>query len=155
MSLQRGNKREAIRLEKYIEVKEAIESEGYKIHTDAYINNMTMFDVTCNQGHHYETNWNRFQNGKRCRRCFELRVIKTANDINEELLTHGCELIGEYYGSEKPFKYKCVCGNPSKIRIGDFRRGVRCSRCAGDKIKEFNRNKRKQLIENFNQRINQ
>lgn len=71
-------------------------------------------------------NLRRFDNGKRCRKCYEEDAIKTANDINEELKKQGCQLVGEYYGSEKPFKYICKCGNPSHIRIGDFRRGVRC-----------------------------
>lgn len=140
---------EEYRIDKFINMKLKFEAEGYKIFTDVYINNKTMFETECNRGHKYDTNWNRFDSGKRCRKCFEEDVIKSAEAINKELELSGCKLIGEYHGSEKTFNYLCVCGNSSKIRIGDFRNGVRCSRCAGERIKESNRNKRKSLLDNF------
>lgn len=127
--------------------KRSLEQEGYTYDNRyKYKNNKSMIPVTCPNKHKFETNWNTWSSGKRCRRCFEDRVKKSRSEIQAELAAEGCELVGEYYGSEKPFKYICSCGNKSTIRIGDFRRGVRCSRCGGEKAKLTKRQKRVELL---------
>lgn len=135
--------------QRYQEFKSAVEKEGYVLHPGEYVNNQTMFYVTCPEDHTYQVNWNRWQCGKRCRACFEKRVRKSTEEIALELAAEGCELIGEYNGSLKPFKYKCVCGTLAYGRIKDFRNGVRCRFCAGAKVRETNRLKRLEKLKQF------
>lgn len=129
--------------------KTAVEAEGYVLHPGEYVNNQSKFDVTCPEDHTYPTTWNRWQSGQRCRECFEKRVRKSTEDIAAELAAEGCELIGEYNGSNKRFKYKCVCGTLAYGRIKDFRNGVRCKFCAGEKTRETNRLKRLEKLKQY------
>jgi len=42
----------------------------------------------------------------------------------------GCELLEiEYKNANTPMKYKCFCGNISKISFANFKRGQRCKKC--------------------------
>ena len=42
----------------------------------------------------------------------------------------GCELLEESYErSIYPLKYRCVCGNISRMDFGNFRKGRRCQKC--------------------------
>jgi len=44
----------------------------------------------------------------------------------------GCELLErEYKNTSTPMRYKCNCGNISKIRYSNFRNGQRCMKCNG------------------------
>jgi hypothetical protein len=125
-------------------------SEGYMYGDDfKYINSSTKIPVKCMNQHDWEVSWNTWTSGKRCRDCFIERTRKSNEEIKLELELEGCQLIGQYYGADKPFKYICSCGNKSTIRIGDFRRGVRCSRCVGDRTKESRRQKRMEELRLF------
>ena len=43
---------------------------------------------------------------------------------------HGCELLEtDYVNSSTLMKYKCNCGNESRIRWSDFKKGYRCKKC--------------------------
>jgi len=44
----------------------------------------------------------------------------------------GCELLEEKYKNNRiKMKYKCSCGNISKITFDNFKRGNRCRKCSG------------------------
>ena len=44
---------------------------------------------------------------------------------------HGCELLEkEYVNCKLKMKYRCSCGNISKIRFDDFKQGYRCNECS-------------------------
>lgn len=50
----------------------------------------------------------------------------------------GCELLEEEYKDNKTkMKYKCVCGNISKIVFGSFQQGRRCMKCGGTEKHTF------------------
>ncbi|WP_226035626.1 HNH endonuclease [Aquibacillus saliphilus] len=52
---------------------------------------------------------------------------------------NGCELIDKaYIDARTPMKYRCSCGNKSKIRFDDFRRGKRCRQCGSAKVGKSN-----------------
>jgi len=55
---------------------------------------------------------------------------------------NGCELLEKKYKKVKTkIKYKCSCGNVSKIRFSDFMRGRRCRKCGAEKnAKKFSFN---------------
>jgi len=43
----------------------------------------------------------------------------------------------EYNGNRIPIKYKCKCGNISKIKFYNFQQGKRCRKCSGSEKHTF------------------
>ncbi|KAA9007407.1 hypothetical protein F4V43_02660 [Paenibacillus spiritus] len=132
-----------------------LESEGYKVISNQgkvkYSTNKTEIKVLCPNNHEWEVNWNKWDSGKRCRFCFEERMRKSTEEIRQELAREGCELIGEYKGSNYSFEYNCSCGGRGRTRIKDFRNGTRCNRCRGERNREKMRELRLKKIEEFDQ----
>lgn len=136
------------------EFKEALTAEGYTW-DDAefkYINNITSIPVTCPRGHAYNVNWNGwFDLKNRCYDCWIEDSRLTQEQVMERLTSKGCELLSTYEGVDKPFKYRCECGNISRIRLRDFDAGVRCSRCGGEKARITLRKTRQEKLKNYSQ----
>lgn len=65
---------------KYDDVRDYIESFGYKLSSTEYINSYTKLDVECNKGHIYQTTWDNFKMGSRCAIC----AIKSKGEIHIE-----------------------------------------------------------------------
>lgn len=126
-----------------------LEAEGYTLITKAYKNNATDMLCKCPRGHEWKFTRNGWTNGKRCRHCWIEDSRLTQEQVAQRLSEAGCELLGEYMGCEKPFKYRCNCGNISTIRLHDWQKGVRCSRCAGERTKLTLREKRVAEMENY------
>lgn len=119
----------------YIKFKNSLEAEGYQILTDRYINNRIRVPVKCSRGHDWTISWCGWSNGERCRHCWiEDSRLSTAQ-VAERLASKGCELLGEYKGCDIPFKYRCECGHISYIRLHDWNKGHRCTRCGGEKAR--------------------
>lgn len=142
-------KRKELREKMMPVIVEKMEAEDYKLLTKMYTNNATHMVCECPRGHEWTFTWNGWTNGKRCRHCWIEDSRLTHSQVALRLSEDGCELLSPYEGCEKPFKYKCNCGNVSKIRLHCWQKGVRCSRCAGRKIKETLREKRRKEIEEF------
>ena len=53
----------------YDYVKSQIESEGFKLLSDEYINAQSPLKLRCPEGHEFMSNWNNFQCGHRCPVC--------------------------------------------------------------------------------------
>jgi predicted Zn-ribbon and HTH transcriptional regulator len=74
----------------YEEIKEYIESFGYKLLSDEYKNSRTKLLVECPNGHIWETKYNSFQQGSRCPICNvskgEQRIIDWLNKNNIEYI---------------------------------------------------------------------
>ena len=140
-------KRKELREKMYPVVQQGLTKEGYTLLTRLYTNNATHMFCVCPRGHEWKFTWNGWTNGKRCRHCWIEDSRLTQAQVAERLIEGGCELLSEYTGCEKPFKYRCSCGNISNIRLHDWNAGVRCSRCAGEKIRKTLRAKRVQEME--------
>lgn len=65
----------------------------------------------------------------------------TIDELRDIFIASGCELLQDYYETViVPVKYRCNCGNVSKISISSFKNGNRCKQCGYKKI-----NKKKKL----------
>ena len=53
----------------YEEIKEYIESFGYKLLSNEYKNNKAKLKIKCPKGHIFLLEWNKFQQGRRCSKC--------------------------------------------------------------------------------------
>jgi hypothetical protein len=85
----------------------------------------------CNCGEEGNTTWWSFQKGTRCGRCLGKRKKQySIDEVKKIFLNQNCELLQEHYeGVGVPLKYKCSCGNKSKITLGNFKKGSRCKQC--------------------------
>lgn len=59
----------------YEEIKQYIESFGYELLSDEYINSKEKIKIKCNNNHIYESSWNRFKSGRRCPYCSKNKNI--------------------------------------------------------------------------------
>jgi len=103
-----------------------------------YKNTNTSILYKCKCGNISRTNFNSFRKSKKCHRC----GVKEAGSqrrhsfkyVKNYFEANGCELLEkEYRGTHIPMKYKCICGNISKIRFSNFKQGQRCIKCAAKK----------------------
>ena len=81
-------------------------------------------------------NFNKFSSGRRCKKCGYKKVSESQkldfDTVKKYFEDNGCELLEqEYKNSNIPMKYKCNCGNISKICFGNFQQSQRCSKCGG------------------------
>ena len=106
-----------------------------------YINAITHMDYKCNCGIISQITFNGFQQGHRCKKC---GLIKSSanrrhefDDIYNFFKQQGCELLEtEYKNTHFLMKYRCNCGNISKICFNNFKNGRRCKKCGIKKISE-------------------
>jgi hypothetical protein len=104
---------------------------------DKYENARFSYNYKCSCGSLSKTNFNAFQNGRRCRKC---GTKKTADKQRHDLqyvknyfLSNGCEFLdNEYLNVDHPHNYICECKNVSKINFTSFQKGARCARCSGN-----------------------
>lgn len=138
----KSESREQHRARMYARFVSALQAEGYKIISGEYINNRTKVALVCPRGHSWVTSWNQFSSGKRCKVCWMEDSRLTQEQVERELAAEGCELLDEYKGMKSKFKYRCACNRISYIRLPDFRKGVRCPACGGEKRRKSLRLKR-------------
>ena len=55
----------------YVQVKEQIEKDGYKLLSKEYINNKTKLDIKCPLGHNFKMNYSKFRYGQKCPVCWQ------------------------------------------------------------------------------------
>lgn len=72
---------------KYDYVKEYIESYNYKLLSKEYINNKTKLKLNCPNNHLYETRFDLFIQGYRCKECHlnKLNINKSNLNLNKKL----------------------------------------------------------------------
>ena len=69
--------------------------------------------------------------GRRCKKCANKRKSHGYEYIKMKFKESGCHLLEkEYKNSNTKMKYKCVCGNVSKIKWSTFQQDGRCMKCA-------------------------
>ena len=125
----------------YEEVKNYIESFGYKLLSKEYKNNHTKIEVQCPKGHKYDVTFGNFRNGKRCRKC---AFKKLSNDrklsydyVKKYIESFNYELLEEtYIKSDIPMKMKCDKGHICYISWDNFKYGRRCKICKYEHLSE-------------------
>ena len=68
----------------YDEVKNNIESQGYKLLSDSYISNKHYLDLQCPKGHEYKVKYNHWITGARCPKCRESKGERSIYKLLEE-----------------------------------------------------------------------
>ena len=120
----------------YEEVEKMFLSNGCKLLEKEYINNRTPMSYKCSCGNVSKIRFGCFKQGGRCEKC----AHKRTTDITRYSFKYVCDffkknhcklLEKEYKNCDTKMKYKCNCGNLSKINFDSFKRGTRCLKCAG------------------------
>lgn len=124
------NKRHIIR-----EVKQYFKDNNCELLEKEYINNKILMKYRCSCENISKISFSNFKKGHRCNKC-GLKKLSEGNkllhkDVKQYFKDHGCKLLEtNYSGYHTPMKYKCSCGNISKINFSNFKKGQRCKKCA-------------------------
>jgi hypothetical protein len=144
-------------------VRQVLDSRGYTLLSEVYVNNKAPLLVRCDKNHTYETLFAYIRVGQRCPECYKVRVkpkkeIKHKNkevrvhgntkynleNLREIALGRGYTLLSEtYVGYEAGLEFKCPLEHNVKMRCHDFISGHGCSKCGGTQkhthaeVKEF------------------
>ncbi len=126
-------------LHKYSYVKQFFENNGCELLTNVYINNTTVMPYRCSCGNVSKISFQSFQSGTRCKQCLNNRLAELKKFdityVRNYFLQHNCELLeSKYTKCGVPLRYKCQCGNISKICFNSFVRGSRCQECKKKKL---------------------
>ena len=116
------------------EVKLRFELAGCRLTAPNYTNAKTKMEFICVCGQTALISWDCFQRGVRCRNCRGDRIsaskLLDICMIQNFFKSNGCELLeNKYIGSGEPMRYRCKCGNISKIDWDHFKQGKRCQLC--------------------------
>lgn len=135
----------------YEEVKEHIESFGYKLLSNEYVNNSTKLLLECPFGHKYKTTFDIFKRGCRCPYCSN-RAKHTYEGIKEYIESFGYKLLSEgYKNNHTKLKIKCSKGHEYETTFKDFKRGGRCAKCKG--LKRYTIEEVREYIEENNYKL--
>lgn len=131
-----------------MEVKEYIESFGYKLLDDKYIDNKTKLNMLCPNGHLWSCNLRNFKIGRRCRTCSY--ILRGNNqklkyeDVKNYIQSKGYELLStEYFNNSTKLQMKCEKGHIFEMEYSSFQQNKRCPKCGGvyrynyDEVKEY------------------
>jgi len=119
----------------YDYVKSYIESTGYTLLSDSYINAHGKLLVECLNDHEYITNFNTFNQGHRCSKCMNTLNGKSRSldyeYVKSYIESFGYTLLSDTY-KNNCVKLLTVCPNGHKysVKFGAFKdSGHRCSTC--------------------------
>lgn len=132
----------------YEEVKEYIESFGYKLLSTEYINNKSKLLLQCPNGHKWKIKYNDFQQGHRCPYC-NGNARCTYEEIKEYIEQFDYKLLSTKYKNNKSnLLVRCDKGHEFEVVFNNFKdRGSRCPYCYGNA--KFTYEEVKSYIENF------
>ena len=130
------------------EVKNVIESFGYKLLSDSYKNNLTKLLIECPKGHSFKMRYGGFQQGYRCPKCQGV-YKESYQEIKKHIESFGCELLStECKNVKEKIKLKCTKGHEYEVAYGNFKyQHQRCPYCSG--VAKLSYEDVKEYIESF------
>lgn len=113
-------------------------NSGCKLLSEVYDGFNSKLEYKCRCGSISIITLTNFQRGHRCRKCWSERIRESLkfsyNEVKKIFEDEGCELLSEeYMNANTLLGYRCVCGNISKVALGNFNRGRRCKKCSVEK----------------------
>jgi len=115
------------------EIKEFINSIGYKLISTEYINANTPLKVECNNGHIYYPVFYSLKIGHRCDVCFGKQKLNFI-EVNNFIESIGYKLIStEYINAKTPLEIKCNNNHTCYLTLSNLKTGNRCFICSSFK----------------------
>jgi len=123
-------------------IRNYFKEHGCELLEEEYINNYTKMKYECSCENISEINFGSFQQGHRCKKCANKKLRKdrqfSYKYVKQYFKKHACDLLEDkYINNCTSMKYKCICGNISKISFASFQKGTRCAKCGGTKKHTF------------------
>lgn len=119
-------------------VKKFFDNNKCELLSSEYKNARSKLKYRCVCGNISEIVFDSFRRGNRCKSCGSkrcgLKQRYSHDKVAEYFKSQGCELLDVYVKSSLPMRYRCVCGNESKINYNNFMKGRRCKLCHVKKI---------------------
>lgn len=108
-----------------------------------YRSNIEPMKYRCNCNRISKITFNEFRKGKRCKKCGNEKIAnqkrRPFSYICDFFKKNNCELLETtYQDSRTAMKYRCSCGNISKINFSSFQNGNRCMKCGAKKRSGIN-----------------
>lgn len=118
----------------YDEVKKAFQDGGCDLLSGEYKGVHCPLDYICSCGEQDQISYGSFAQGRRCKKCWYRKVrdrLSTGLEgAREEFRSRGCTLLEEVYVNARvPMRYRCSCGEESKICLYSLKNGNRCKKC--------------------------
>jgi len=124
----------------YEYVEQYFTDNGCELLEKEYKNNNTKMKYKCACGNISEIIFQKFRIGQRCKDCGIKKASEknklSYNYVRNYFKNNSCELLEkEYVNSFVKMRYRCKCGNNSKITFCNFQKGQRCRECSTKKRK--------------------
>lgn len=117
----------------YDQVKTYIESFGYTLLSEEYINNRLKLSLQCLNKHITNISFDNFNHGKRCSICRNNERKLTTDYVSNFINNEGFELLSLFIDTKHIMDIKCPNGHIFKRSFNGFQQGYRCPVCANDK----------------------
>lgn len=128
-------------------VKTGFQKKGWTLVSPEYLGNLKKLDVICPNGHSTTIIWNNFKKGQGCKVCCGNQTM-SFQEVKKYFEEHQCTLLSlKYNESQEILDYICCCGNVSKIRFAEFKRGGRCKKCGLNRTSQKLRYPQELIIE--------
>jgi REP element-mobilizing transposase RayT len=119
----------------YEYVKSYIESFGYTLLSDTYVNDHSKLLVRCPEGHEYKARFSKFKMGRRCPVCSG-KQKHTYKYVKEYIESFDYILLSTTYVNAKTkLRVRCFKGHEYEVTFNNFQRGCRCPFCSNNTSK--------------------
>lgn len=114
---------------------------GYVLHTKQYTGVDSNIELTCNNGHHWITTYDRFVRVKNlCLTCNNILLSENQrlsfDEVKERIEVEGYLLLSkntDYENNESLLSVKCPKGHIYRVALNNFQQGKRCPKCIQSK----------------------
>ncbi len=115
-------------------VKNYFKERGCELLEEEYKGCKIKMRYKCNCGEEYKTNFNKFKQGRRCKKCGYKKLANKFNHsykyVKKYFKDNNCILLeNTYINSHIKMKYQCSCKDKSIITFDKFKQGRRCYEC--------------------------
>lgn len=143
------------RVERFSELKRKVISEGYELISTEYQHSTDVLHFKCVNGHDYYNRLDLFMNGKRCKKCYDIRMenltgltkAKKKKDIQDKIEAKNKKEVEDFSTlisqdeytivtsrfnnpkNKKVYIIQCSNGRTISTTKGEYIRGKRCKRC--------------------------
>lgn len=112
-------------------VKEIFQKNNCELLEKEYTNTDTKMSYKCSCGNISKISLYNFKKGQRCKKCYIKSKTFNYKYVYNFFKEQNCELLSKkYINSTQKLKYRCSCGNISKIEFRQFKQGQRCKKCS-------------------------
>lgn len=125
----------------FTSVKEKFEKEGYKLLSSTIKNAKEKLEYICPVGHKRSMCWNNFQQGKRCRKCSDIKFGLSQRSLNIKSIKKNFKesgyvlLTSVYQDAFQKLEYICPKGHHHSISWANWQQGKRCPYCSNHILK--------------------